>query len=107
MGLGGGSELLLDPDVQLLVAEGQPDPAPAREMRGLGDLPQPQEVDEERPGDGLRTRGSADLHVVDPLRDASHGRGTAAGYKNRPSPVPARAGPLAAPASAGPNGPTN
>ncbi len=70
--------------MQLLVADGQPDPSPTGEMRGLGDLRESQEVDEEPPGSGLRTRGSAELHMVDSPGRAEHRSGTAVGYKNRP-----------------------
>ena len=78
-------EPLLDPDVQLLCARREPDPAARGERLRLGELVHPEQAAEERPCLGFAAGGSGDLHMVD-SRDRHPLRSTIA----RVSSVPPR-----------------
>ncbi len=65
MGLAGGGERLVDPEVQLDIAEAEPRTAPCLQRRWLGNLFESEQIEIERPGCGLAAGRDGDLNVID------------------------------------------
>jgi D-3-phosphoglycerate dehydrogenase / 2-oxoglutarate reductase len=81
MGSLGRTERFLDPDVELCIAEIEPDPAPAREVRWLRHFDHLEHLDVERTCLRLRTTGRRDLNMVRAEFGFGHTRGSRGGIQ--------------------------
>ncbi len=68
MRLARGTEVGVDADVELLVADGEPHAAAAGKRGGLGDLGEAEQLAEEPPRVGLASGRRGDLNVIETHR---------------------------------------